>query len=118
LKANEDGSDFGAFLDRVRRPRLMPGDALVMEDLAVHKTGPARASVAAAGVMLLYPPPCSPDRNPIENVFAEIGAKVRPPRPGPHRSCSMSSPTPSDRSPPTISATVSEPPASACSDFT
>lgn len=72
-----DGAAFGTFLERVLLPRLTPGDVLVMDNLAVHKTGAARASIEAAGVKPLYLPPYSPDLNPIENVFAKVKARVR-----------------------------------------
>jgi len=72
-----DGAAFETFLDRVLLPALTPGDVLVMDNLAVHKTRRAWERIEAAGVTPLCLPPYSPDLNPIENVFAKVKARVR-----------------------------------------
>ena len=72
-----DGAAFAAFLDRVLLPALRPGDVLVMDNLAVHKTRAAWGRIEAAGVTPLCLPPYSPDLNPIENAFAKVKARVR-----------------------------------------
>jgi transposase len=77
LKGALDAAAFGAFLERVLLPALAPGDVLVTDNLAVHKTRAARELIAAAGVLPLYLPAYSPDLSPIENVFAKVKAGVR-----------------------------------------
>jgi transposase len=51
--------------------------SFVMDNLPAHKSAPIRAAIEATGATLLYPPPYSPDFNPIENAFAELKAFLR-----------------------------------------
>ena len=50
----------------------MPGDVAVMDNPGSHKRKAVRAAIRAAGAHLLFPPPCSPDLDPIEQVFAKL----------------------------------------------
>ena len=40
--------------------------------LGSHKSSSVRAAIRAAGAKLFFPPPYSPDLNPIELVFAKL----------------------------------------------
>lgn len=63
------------FLGWVRHhlvPTLKPGDIVVMDNLGAHKVVGVREAIAAAGAMVLYLPPYSPDLNPIELVFSKF----------------------------------------------
>ena len=53
-------------------PTLQPGDIVVMDNLGVHKVAGVREAITAAGARLFYPPPYSPDLNPIETVFSKF----------------------------------------------
>lgn len=68
---------FQAYVDQVLVPALRPGDIVVMDNLSSHKNPAVRAAIEAAGAMLLYLPPYSPDFNPIENAFAKLKAMLR-----------------------------------------
>jgi transposase len=46
-------------------------------DLGAHKVAGVRDVIEAAGAMLLYLPPYSPDFNPIEQLFAKLKALLR-----------------------------------------
>jgi transposase len=48
-----------------------------MDNLPAHKVAGVRDAIQAAGAMLLYLPPYSPDFNPIEMVFAKLKALLR-----------------------------------------
>ena len=48
-----------------------------MDNLPSHKVAGVRQAVGAAGATLRYLPPCSPDLNPIEQVFAKLKAMLR-----------------------------------------
>lgn len=48
-----------------------------MDYLGGHIGQPERAAFLGAGARLLFLPPCSPDLNPIERVFAKIKALMR-----------------------------------------
>jgi transposase len=61
---------FEAYVDQVLVPELRPGDVVIMDNLASHKSPIARAAIEAAGAELRFLPPYSPDFNPIENMPA------------------------------------------------
>jgi transposase len=68
---------FLAYVNQVLVPELAPDDIVVMDNLSSHKGAGVREAIAAAGAMLLYLPPYSPDFNPIENAFAKLKAILR-----------------------------------------
>ena len=49
------------------RPRLRPGDIVIMDNLGSHKSAAVRQMIRAAGARLWFLPPYSPDLNPIES---------------------------------------------------
>ena len=58
-------------------PVLRPGQTVVLDNLAVHKSTTAQALIEAAGGRLLFLPPYSPDFNPIEPIFAKVKTALR-----------------------------------------
>ena len=83
-----NGVTFLAWLRQCLVPRLRPGDSVeqfslekiarvVLDNLSSHKIAGVSAAIAAAGAILLYLPPDSPDFNPIEQVFAKLKARLR-----------------------------------------
>jgi transposase len=68
---------FQAYVEQVLVPELKRGDVVVMDNLSSHKGPAVRAAIEAVGASLLYPPPYSPDFNPIENAFAKLKALLR-----------------------------------------
>ena len=48
-----------------------------MDNLSYHKLPAIREAIEAAGARLYYPPPYSPDFNPIEQLFAKLKAALR-----------------------------------------
>jgi transposase len=72
-----DRAAFAAFVERRLVPSLRPGQVVVLDNLAVHKSARARAAVEAAGCRLVFLPPYSPDFNPIEFAFAKCKAALR-----------------------------------------
>ena len=72
-----NGKAFLAYVQQVLAPSLAPGDIVVMDNLAAHKTAPVRKAIAAAGAQLFLLPPYSPDLNPIEMAFAKLKALLR-----------------------------------------
>ena len=51
---------------------LRPGDVVVLDNLAVHKSVVAQRAVEAMGARLVFLPAYSPDFNPIEQAFAKL----------------------------------------------
>ena len=68
---------FEAYLERVLVPTLRPGQVVVMDNLASHKSQKVRELIEGRGCELLYLPPYSPDFNPIEEAFSKVKALVR-----------------------------------------
>jgi transposase len=67
-----DGECFRAYVEQQLVPELRPGDIVIMDNLASHKSAALRRLIQAAGARLWYLPPYSPDLNPIEQAFAKI----------------------------------------------
>ena len=56
---------------------LVPGDAVILDNLPAHKPTAIREAIEAAGASMLFLPPYSPDLNPIEQVFAKLKHLLR-----------------------------------------
>jgi len=67
-----DGRLFLAYVKQHVVPMLRPDDIVVMDNLSAHKVEGVREAITAAGAVLVYLPPYSPDLNPIELVFAKM----------------------------------------------
>ena len=72
-----NGAWFLAYIQQVLAPTLKPGDVVIMDNLAAHKSTPVRDAIEAVGARLLFLPPYSPDLNPIENAFSKLKALLR-----------------------------------------
>ncbi len=72
-----NGASFLAYVQQVLVPTLNPGDVVIMDNLASHKTPAVREAIETAGAELRFLPPYSPDFNPIENAFAKLKALLR-----------------------------------------
>ena len=72
-----DRDAFDAFVVQLLVPGLRPGQVVVLDNLAVHKSAAARAAIEAAGCRLVFLPTYSPDFNPIELAFAKAKAALR-----------------------------------------
>ena len=71
------GAAFLADVEQVLAPVLVPGDVVVLDNLAAHKVDGVAQALHAAGASILYLPPYSPDLNPIEQVFAKLKTLLR-----------------------------------------
>ena len=72
-----NGQIFLTDLEQCLIPTLQPGDIVIMDNLPAHKVARVRHLIEAAGAILLYLPPYSPDLNPIEQAFAKLKALLR-----------------------------------------
>ena len=72
-----DREVFRAYVEQVLVPHLCPGDIVIMDNLQPHKAAGVREAIEAAGAMLLYLPPYSPDFNPIENLWSKLKTHLR-----------------------------------------
>lgn len=58
-------------------PTLVPGDVVILDNLASHKRPAVRTPIHAACARLLFLPPYSPDLNLIEQVFVKLEHLLR-----------------------------------------
>jgi hypothetical protein len=72
-----DTACFEAYVGACLAPSLRPGDIVVMDNLACHKTAEVARLIAAAGAEVRYLPAYSPDLNPIERLFSKLKAWLR-----------------------------------------
>ena len=72
-----NGDIFRAYVEQVLAPTLVPGDIVILDNLASHKVAGVREAIEAHGASLVYLPPYSPDLNPIEQAFAKLKALLR-----------------------------------------
>ena len=68
---------FESFVRQSLCPTLRKGDLVVMDRLSAHRDPLVRQLIEAAGARLLYLPPCSPDLNPIEEMWSKVKEHLR-----------------------------------------
>lgn len=68
---------FETYIETQLAPTLRPGDVVILDNLASHKSEKAQAILKQRGAWLLFLPPYSPDLNPIEMAFAKLKAHLR-----------------------------------------
>ena len=76
-----NSNSFVGFCEWLLAPSLHPGDLVVMDNLASHKSQRALRAIEAVGARAVYLPPYSPDLNPIENIFSKLKQLIRAMRP-------------------------------------
>ncbi len=64
IEAATSGEVFLAFVTQLLAPELRPGDIVVMDNLAAHKTEAVLKAIEAAGARVWFLPPYSPELNP------------------------------------------------------
>jgi transposase len=72
-----DTACFEAYVGRCLAPALRPGDIVIMDNLACHKTAEVARLIGEAGACVRYLPAYSPDLNPIERLFSKLKAWLR-----------------------------------------
>ena len=68
---------FEAYIETQLAPALEPGDVVILDNLAAHKSPLAERIIRARGAFILFLPPYSPDLNPIEMAFSKLKAHLR-----------------------------------------
>ncbi len=58
-------------------PELKPGQVVIMDNAAFHKSQETKQLIEAAGCRVFFLLPYSPDLNPIERVWANLKKKVQ-----------------------------------------
>lgn len=68
---------FAEYLQQVLLSSLKPGQALIIDNAAFHKSKKITNLVEQAKCKILYLPPYSPDFNPIEHLWSPLKKKIR-----------------------------------------
>ena len=68
---------FETYIETQLAPELSPGDVVILDNVAFHKSQRAAELVRQCGAWLLFLPPYSPDLNPIEMAFSKLKALLR-----------------------------------------
>ena len=68
---------FEAYVLTQLAPSLAPGDVVIADNLAAHKSPVAEKAIRERGAWILFLPPYSPDLNPIEMAFSKLKAHLR-----------------------------------------
>lgn len=68
---------FEVYIETQLAPTLAPGDVVILDNVAFHKSETAEALVRARGAWMLFLPPYSPDLNPIEMAFSKLKHLLR-----------------------------------------
>lgn len=68
---------FETWVETQLAPTLSPGDVVILDNVAFHKSPRAEELVKAKGAWILFLPPYSPDLNPIEMAFSKLKALLR-----------------------------------------
>jgi len=68
---------FEVYVQTQLAPNLAPGDVVIADNLAAHKSPVAEKAIRERGAWILFLPPYSPDLNPIEMAFSKLKAHLR-----------------------------------------
>jgi len=68
---------FETYVETQLAPTLKPGDIVILDNLASHKSDKAQAILKERRAWFLFLPLYSPDLNPIEMAFAKLKAHLR-----------------------------------------
>ena len=68
---------FHAYIEQALVPSLIPGQIVILDNLAVHKSARAITAIEAVGCAVCFLPPYSPDFNPIELAFSKLKQHLR-----------------------------------------
>ena len=77
IEGATDTEVFRSYVREVLCPILRPGDLVVMDNLAPHKSQPTLALIQQAGAEVLFLPAYSPDLNPIEPMWSKVKNTLR-----------------------------------------
>ena len=77
IEGATDTEVFLAYVENVLVPSLRPGDIVVMDNLAPHKSPAVAQAIRTAGADTWFLPPYSPDFNPIEKMWSKVKEALR-----------------------------------------
>jgi transposase len=72
-----NGPAFATYVETQLAPALVPGTAVILDNLSTHRNERAAAALQARSCWFLFLPPYSPDLNPIEQAYSKLKALLR-----------------------------------------
>lgn len=72
-----DRKMFDAYIEEVLAPTLRPGDIVIMDNLASHKSEKSIQLIESRSARCLFLPAYSPDLNPIEKMWSKVKQILR-----------------------------------------
>jgi len=72
-----NGERFLSFIDDHLAPKLKPGNVVVMDNVRFHHIKEVKERLEKVGARVLYLPPYSPEKNPIEETWSLIKRRFR-----------------------------------------
>jgi transposase len=73
----KDSVNTAYFNDFLRNIDAPTGSIVILDNVSFHHSRAVKETAVAKGIALLYPPPYSPDFNPVENSFSVLKAALR-----------------------------------------
>ena len=67
-----DTEVFRVYVRQVLCPTLRPGDVVIMDNLALHKSVETLSLIQQLGAEMLFRPAYAPDLNPIEKMWSKL----------------------------------------------
>jgi transposase len=77
FEGTADTNLFNNWLEKCLIPELKPGKTIILDNYVIHKSERIKSLIEQAGCKILFLPPYSPDLNPIENLWANIKARIK-----------------------------------------
>ena len=77
IEGTTDTEVFRAYVREVLCPQLHPGDVVILDNLAPHKSPATLELIAQAGATIRFLPAYSPDLNPIEKMWSKLKTALR-----------------------------------------
>ena len=77
IKGTTDTEVFRAYVRHLLCPTLHPGDVVVLDNLAPHKSNPTLSLIAETSAAPRSLPAYSPELNPIEKMWSKVKACLR-----------------------------------------
>jgi len=68
---------FEVYVETQLAPTLSPGDVVILDNVAFHKSKRAEQLIMARQAWLLFLPPYSPNLNPIELAYSKLKTLLR-----------------------------------------
>lgn len=82
-----NGEIFRGYVEQHLAPQLKSGDIVLMDNLSSHKVSGVAQAIRSVGAELVFLPPYSPDKNPIEMVFSKAKSEIRKREPRTKEDC-------------------------------